>query len=237
MKFTLLFAVLICSFSSLLSQSVILFENDSISQLNTNVDISSDFKDFYLDLFFKNNTNEDIELYWLREKSENCPLEWEVFTGDQNNTFLPDVDQSPIGLPMTAADSNFIIRNIFYPRSKAGCCDLKMIFYIDEAFTVAVDTGYYHIEVNAPGCVVVKTIQEKTSEVYIYPNPAADFLHLTHASPIKSVEIFDIYGRKVSNDPIIKGSRINTSILAKGIYSLRLEFNDGMVISKQFIKQ
>jgi len=132
--------------TNLLAQSVILLEEDSVFQIHENVDLSDNFIQFQLDLFYKNNTNENISVNWRREFGDNCPLQWDVFTSDQIISYIPQVNESMQPIPMTSVDSHFIVREIFTPRMVEGCCDIKMIFSLDGAPETPIDTGYYHIE-------------------------------------------------------------------------------------------
>ena len=109
------------------AQEVILFEQDSVSQINIGVDILNMSEDFPLDLFYKNNTSDTIKVNWRREFGANCPLEWDIVVADQNLTFTPEINESLASIPMNPSDSNFIIRQLVYPRSIAGCCDIKII--------------------------------------------------------------------------------------------------------------
>lgn len=57
-----------------------------------------------MDIFFKNNTNENIEVNRKKEFDENCPLEWDIIVADQFNTYVPEIYESVVPMPLTSTD-------------------------------------------------------------------------------------------------------------------------------------
>jgi hypothetical protein len=84
-------------------------------------------------------------------------------------------------------------------------------------------------------------------KITIYPNPTIGQLTISPAGggsrgwkelTIESIEVFDIYGRKISSHHLIPSSshhQIDVSHLAKGAYLLKINTNNKVVISK-FVK-
>ncbi len=75
-----------------------------------------------------------------------------------------------------------------------------------------------------------------SNNVNIYPNPVKDELKIENGEVrIKEVEIFDVYGKKLStfNSQL---STINVSVLAKGIYFVKIETDKG-IVTKKLIKE
>ena len=75
-------------------------------------------------------------------------------------------------------------------------------------------------------------------EVVIFPNPFTDFLSVRVANPemsIKNIQLFDISGRELNR--IENKDHINTKNLAKGIYFVRLTFDNGQTTIKKVIKK
>ncbi|MFI4963295.1 MAG: T9SS type A sorting domain-containing protein, partial [Legionellales bacterium] len=66
------------------------------------------------------------------------------------------------------------------------------------------------------------------TEVNLYPNPASEVLNMNSTESISGIIMYDQMGRTVLQaDGINKGSyEINTSRLAKGLYFIRIRFNN-----------
>jgi hypothetical protein len=72
--------------------------------------------------------------------------------------------------------------------------------------------------------------------IKLYPNPATDKITLvTEDQNINTIEIFNNLGQKVLTPNILDNS-IDISSLTKGIYFMRLSFQNGELISKKFVK-
>ena len=219
------------------AQSVILLEQDSVSEVHENVDISDLSIDFPLDLYFKNNTNDTISVNWRREFGDNCPAEWEVFTSDQIISYVPDVDESQAAILLTPADSHFIVREIFRPRNVVGCCDIKMIFSLDGDPGNPIDTGYYHIEINSNQCSVTAVLDKEIKRIKVYPNPTSDFLFIENEYLIESMEIIDLMGKIYWKEVQFDLNQIDLSSLPVGIYYLKIRKKEGREMIEKIVKQ
>ncbi|MCL2290920.1 MAG: chitobiase/beta-hexosaminidase C-terminal domain-containing protein [Bacteroidetes bacterium] len=72
--------------------------------------------------------------------------------------------------------------------------------------------------------------------VTVYPNPTKGELRVTSDKlQIEDIEIFDVYGRKVSSNHLITSSshqKINIETLSSGIYFIKLNTDKGEVVKK-----
>ena len=73
-------------------------------------------------------------------------------------------------------------------------------------------------------------VDEMTNQVFVYPNPTADVLHIQGLEPVE-VQIYNIFGRLVKS--IESTNVINVSDLASGLYVLRITTADGMVFERK----
>jgi hypothetical protein len=218
------------------AQSVILFEQDSVSEVFESQDISDNTGNFALDLFFENNTDEAISVNWRRELSENCPVEWEVITADQLYTYVPGVNESQLPLEMIATDSHFIIRQLFWPNDVAGCCDMKVIFSLDGAPESPIDTGYYHVEINST-CFATSVFDEELEELNIYPNPASSIIYIENSHSIEAIEIVDLTGKLCYQIKESNVTEIDISFLPKGLYYLKVKTASGGVGIRKVVRE
>lgn len=234
----LLLAFFVCLTSLCLNaQSVILFEQDYISRTYTNVDISDDTEDFILELFFKNNTNNDLAVNWRREFSNNCPLAWEVFVSDDIISYQPDINESQLAIPVMVGDSNLIVKLHYYPHTVSGCCDIKMIFSLDGAPNNPIDTAYYQIEINAAGCLSSTLIEEEDRQLKIYPNPTSGTLNFEGVNNFESIEIFELSGKLRYQNKVSVFDAIDISAFPSGIYICKLRSTSGKVFTKKVVLQ
>lgn len=217
-------------------QSVILLEEDTVSLSLMDVDISNQFIDFPLDLYYSNNTEDSINVNWRREFGENCPTEWDVFSADQLLSYVPQINESQVPLPMAPSDSDFVIRQSFMPRMTDGCCDIKMIFSLEGAPDNPIDTGYYRIEINADGCLTTSLTSTVIDEVSLFPNPCINHLYLQSESVIKRVEISDLSGKIHYSNTQKEWSQIDVSSLATGLYVCKMIGKNSQYWIEKFYK-
>lgn len=85
---------------------------------------------------------------------------------------------------------------------------------------------------------IVGAEQNKTSKVNLYPNPATDVLFLQSDNIVESIQVIDMSGKVLLLlKPMIRGEiEIPVERLSSGMYTLRVETDKGVTISK-FIKK
>jgi hypothetical protein len=83
-------------------------------------------------------------------------------------------------------------------------------------------------------------LQSSGLPVSIIPNPTTGELHVTcHSSLVTSIEVFDVYGKKLSSNHLITSSSnqtIDISHLAAGLYFVKIKTKVGEVV-KKVVKQ
>ncbi len=223
-----------CYFIS--AQSVILFEQDSIFQINENVDISDPNEIFAIDWFFKNNTNEEISIHWKREFSSSCPSEWLIATSDQFLDYVPSINESVVPIQMSPVDSHFIVRYSFWPNQTDGCCEGKLIFFLEDEPDNPIDTGYFHLEINSNNCSTNSVNTANRKDFIVYPNPANDVLFLKTEEPASLYQIYNAMGKFVDGGEVSQNNQIKISNLRGGIYYLELESNSSKRAITKFVK-
>jgi hypothetical protein len=219
------------------AQSVILLEQDTAIQIHENVDLSDIYEAFFVDLLYRNNTDEAISVLWSREIGENCPEEWDVISADMNITYPPFVNEAAIPMPLEPGGPNTFLRKEFYPRSVPGCCDVRVVFFLEQAQDNPIDTGYFHIEVNDDGCMTTSVSDKAISPLHFYPNPTSDVLNIEGGLAIESIEISDVAGR-IYDVPFVAHSRqIDLSALRPGMYIFRARSHTGELRVGKVLKQ
>lgn len=84
---------------------------------------------------------------------------------------------------------------------------------------------------NAP-TLATENSNMKNSELSIYPNPAKDFVSISSKNEIKSVEIFDLQGKKLGSS---NQSKVNVSNLSTGVYMMTVTDKNNNSTSKKLI--
>ena len=72
------------------------------------------------------------------------------------------------------------------------------------------------------------------AKVSIYPNPTTDYLNVSSASKISSVEVYDISGKRVKAELV--DNKVDVQNLAKGSYVIKITDGSGST-SQKFIKE
>lgn len=235
MKFSTVF-VLLFFLTTLNSQETIVLEEDSISQTHNNVDLSN-LEHFVLWLYYKNNTNDSIFVNWRREFGDNCPIEWEAATLDQNQGHFINVNESPYPITMAPYDSSFFLGQDILPKTIGGCCDIKLIFSLEGSPNNPIDTGYYHLEINSSGCIETSIIEENIKNVNIYPNPSSNVLRIENNSLLESLELIDLTGKIYYKSSILVSSEIDISHFQSGLYICKTKSKMGDFLITKIIKQ
>lgn len=234
MKLLLLFLCLM-SIAQLKSQSVILLEQDTVYGYFVDEDISGGYAYFALSLVFGNNTNESLDILWQREFGENCPEEWLVTTFDPSITYFPDINQAHFLMAPGATDLQITLD--FYPQTVPGCCDVKMIFGLNEDPDNPIDTGYYHIEINDEGCLLTNLHENAADELLLYPNPVSTDLFIDDYNLIESLEIIDVTGKRFALIESPSSRQLDMSSLPTGVYICQISHKELGVMIKKIVKQ
>jgi hypothetical protein len=108
-------------------------------------------------------------------------------------------------------------------------------------YNICLDTEEEVFEIKSMqqnGNEAVKTKSNKENIVLVYPNPANDYINITSTdNKIKEVTLFDLAGKYIHSE---KGNalscKMNTSAIKKGIYLLKIHFENGEVCYKKIIK-
>lgn len=76
--------------------------------------------------------------------------------------------------------------------------------------------------------------QDVTIEVF--PNPVQDILHINTTKNIESIELYDMYGKRVLTETAKNMNLLNLSSLPSGLYLLKLSDDKGRIIIKKIAK-
>jgi len=76
------------------------------------------------------------------------------------------------------------------------------------------------------------------SALSIYPNPATSNVYINNISNIKTIKISNILGETIENINVTSNNTVvNVNAYSKGLYFISLLNNNGVVVTKKFVKQ
>ena len=207
-----------------------------------------------------NSFTTDYESFLLKTDSTGGP-EWSKRYGGNGNDNSSQVIQTSDGgyilssntLSFGTAASAYLIKT--YSNGGTGCNENLPAFIISTVTTqvsVVTATTLSHTNSTTPVigyaaasvtenilCLTVgdNEINSDDNEIIIYPNPAgSEFrIHPDASGRIESVEIYDVFGKRVYSVPQTtnhKSQTIYISSLAKGIYFVRVRTEQGEVVRK-----
>lgn len=113
------------------------------------------------------------------------------------------------------------IRNTFANRFADALISYLQLHYFDGAL-------------NASCLFTTSGVEEKLTDLPIYPNPAKEFLVIDKKPLPDQARLFDLHGRLVQNWLRVQDSRLDLLPLQKGVYILMV-YHDGQVVSRSRI--
>ncbi|MDF1699452.1 MAG: T9SS type A sorting domain-containing protein [Saprospiraceae bacterium] len=178
-----------------------------------------------------NNSESATQLYWKMEKGEDFPEGWNVSLWDPNICYAAGVYQSSIMLPIyfEPGESKEFRANI-YSNDVAGSGYIILRLFDDENFT-------NEVAVSSPP--TTSSVQnELIKDVFIFPNPSADYIGLKNDLNVKNVEFLNEKGQTIKRSKHSASDLYNVEFLPSGSYYLILrDAGDKVISTLPFIKQ
>lgn len=84
--------------------------------------------------------------------------------------------------------------------------------------------------------LVLSTEKHNAFEFSMYPNPVKDVINFNSKEPLATVKAYDLLGKEVLNITQPR-TNINVSSLNRGMYILKLEAQNGGIVTRKFIKE
>lgn len=108
------------------------------------------------------------------------------------------------------------------------------------------DTRLYNVSLNDSDIMSLYEMEETLSTsdnninlnkeiTTVFPNPSHGKVYIKSNKLIKTVYIFDLTGKKVDEVNMLNREKVEISNLSKGIYVLKLEKNNGVLVNKKLI--
>lgn len=153
-----------------------------------------------------------------------------VAVDSQNGyVYVADTDNNAVKR-MNLDGSNIVtISNNFY-KPEGICLDAT-----NTKLYVA-DTGNHVVKIVDVSSFLAVSDPSKNPEIKIYPNPTSDFVEISSKEKIKSVALYDFSGKLMMTENNFK-DKISLSTYPKGVYLMKIIFENGKTETQKIIKK
>lgn len=187
---------------------------------------SPDDNDFDHEFPVKNDSNQELLMYWELILEPGFPEEWETFLCDKNLCYTKFVRNCPeANVNVFGANETF---NPFVlhikPKGVEGQGSLILRFYYPQSDSLSVD---YSFDISAISNGVGEV---KIENLVLYPNPTIDNFQVKGDDNVTSIGIYNVVGKLVKEFKHTKGQTHDVQDLNKGMYLVRLLDNTGRVV-------
>lgn len=133
----------------------------------------------------------------------------------------------------TATDIKYYLNGILvYAGTPAESMDINQLRFVHDN---AAGTAYIdHIKVYSEALLSAADSTLNRNVIMVYPNPASDFITISSPDKIKSMEIYDVTGKKVQAR--LENDKIDVRNLPAGNYLISIKTENGN-FSEKFIKK
>jgi hypothetical protein len=116
-----------------------------------------------------------------------------------------------------------------------------------QTISVTSNGVYFCTVSNADGCSATDSIQvtfttgiqhpDKSGSVYLYPNPASDFIHIRFEGKLQAIELYDMAGKRIytASEKTEEMVTLDIRALSNGVYTLQIQTGAG-TRSLRFVK-
>lgn len=234
MKHFLLLASLIFTFAQISAQEILTI-NPTVIEKTFVEDLSNQGLDLEIHTRVTNNSEETIQLRWVRETMEK-PEAWQTQVCDNNLCYGPNVSTNydpSIGADMPVyMDPGSSFDLIFHvkPFGTPGYGEFVIPFYYyPNEDTSVLATATFQVTIES-----VTDVDEATkAKLRVFPNPATDYIELTNNDVVDRMVIYNLLGREVRNYNVINGRLYEVADLPNGMYLVSL-INEEEGILKTF---
>ena len=164
-----------------------------------------------------NQSNSDMQIVW-RRSIETPPPAWSTWICDENKCYFPTVNMPSLPINLAPGEhSDFQIH--VNPLLQEGYTpyDITFMDYADTSIVLAFIDGEVLISNS-----VSTTDNKGSSGLSVYPNPTTDYFFVTETPGLKSIELFNIVGKKIRSYDALPNKQYYVGDLLEGMYLVRL---------------
>lgn len=221
MKQTLLLVIIsLVTFS--LNAQVLTIEPIPVEE-TFNVDLSNEILDLEMHATVTNNTDEEIQLKWVREVIDK-PAAWRSQVCDNNTCYVEQVStnydpDNGVDEPVIlGAGQSFELIFHVLPNQAAGVGEFRVAFFLIEDLETLLETAVFMPTVSG----VTSTTDIQKPRIKAFPNPAQDYLELTSNNVVDEIVMYNVVGRQVKTFQAQNGRKYDIADLPDGLYLVSL---------------
>ncbi len=203
-------------------------------------DLSINYLDLVVKMGVANLTDDKIAIKWLREVEGDC-AGWETAICDNNtcyfqtissNIMLPDLNE-PMYLKAQESFDEMAVH--IYPRTNAGCCQIKLHFSLvddpDNILATATVNGNVNMDENCEN-EILSSIEDATEidAIKIFPNPTNEYFKLTSTQAVSTIILRNTLGQELMNYSYNEGGQYDVSNMSAGFYYIQLQDESGATL-------
>lgn len=206
----------------------------------SNIDLSQ-YNDLEVHVAVTNNSDQPVNLKWLREIPAGCPAGWKTQVCDNNICYHSSVSSNidpniqldaPFVLDAGETYDNFLLHILPGVNGTAGCCQPTIYFSTVENPDVILATVTYNISINTPDCGFTSSTGEVSgaAALKVYPNPTTGLFTVSDSPLVKKVVVYNLLGKQVKAFQHVAGDQHDLSQLPDGLYLASLQNAKGEVL-------
>jgi len=182
--------------------------------------LETEGKDMKIEPSLANVSGEEILIYWIYEKGENYPDEWEVQICDSKTCYpYNTLSINPTNPNDMLPDATFKFEIKVRTNDVAGDSYGILRLYTDPLFENEIYVS----------SISTSTKQEELKAISVYPNPTSDFIVIKDDQNVASVQILSISGNVLGNAKHVEGNRYSISEYTTGYYLIRSVDKEGKI--------
>lgn len=205
---------------------------------NDNVALNDDQAEVVSNYTVKNISTQPLSLIWVREVPEDCKESWRTLVCDNNNCYADfigtngvDGADNPAVLQPGQSYEEFALHVL--PHGSAGCCNVKIYYYLQSDLNNPIEVVDFDIRINDPNCELTSTTSEAVvSALRVFPNPMTDFFQLegNESNDVKQLVVYNLIGRQVRSFDATNSNNFDMSGLPQGIYLIGMVGDNGNIL-------
>ncbi len=217
-KFLLLF-ILATFFSTINAQNYTVTPNPAYGVADTG-NIGTDPDDVVASAHITNNTSDTIYMKWERIVNDK-PECWETAVCDVDLCYYFTINSVEFELPPNLEDGEMLVHAYTggAPGETPTIGEAEVVVRLsnlnDPADTLILE---YYFTVTGSGSCVTSVSSAERETLKIYPNPTADYFHLTETQEIQQLVIYNILGNRVRTFDVNGNQNYNIDDLPNGVY-------------------
>jgi len=169
------------------------------------------------DVNVTNTSGDTVMLLWS-QRLNNTPAPWQSYICDKNLCYDTSYYSCPVDKPsVVGPGDSFFIQMHLLPHGVEGTGEYAVNLLDTFGNVVGTITGNLIINLSSSSSQA-----DKNSKLSVFPNPTSDYFQTSDLPGLKSVEVFNLVGRKIKSFDAAPHQQYFVGDLSEGIYLVAL---------------